>query len=78
FFIISLIAVQTPGSGISNLLVVETTFTSSGNLYCKCVDVVEKAAEMGEVVVQVVAGNKVNKYSNFECGRDRDECLVYL
>nr|GEZ90329.1 retrovirus-related Pol polyprotein from transposon TNT 1-94 [Tanacetum cinerariifolium] len=27
--------VQTPGSGISNLLVVETTFTGSGNLYCQ-------------------------------------------
>nr|GEZ52982.1 hypothetical protein [Tanacetum cinerariifolium] len=31
FFIISSIAVQTPGSGISNLLVVGTTFTGSGN-----------------------------------------------
>nr|GEY01288.1 hypothetical protein [Tanacetum cinerariifolium] len=34
FFIISSIAVQTPGSGISNLLAVGTTFTGSGNLYC--------------------------------------------
>nr|GEZ77401.1 putative reverse transcriptase domain-containing protein [Tanacetum cinerariifolium] len=33
FFIISSIAVQTPGSGISNLLAVGTTFTGSGNLY---------------------------------------------
>nr|GEX28181.1 hypothetical protein [Tanacetum cinerariifolium] len=33
FFIISSIAVQTPGSGIFNLLAVGTTFTSSGNLY---------------------------------------------
>nr|GEV42466.1 hypothetical protein [Tanacetum cinerariifolium] len=31
FFIISSIAVQTPGNGISNLLVVGTTFTGSGN-----------------------------------------------
>nr|GFA00784.1 hypothetical protein [Tanacetum cinerariifolium] len=31
FFIISSIAVQTPGSGISNLLVVGTTFTGNGN-----------------------------------------------
>nr|GEU44884.1 retrovirus-related Pol polyprotein from transposon TNT 1-94 [Tanacetum cinerariifolium] len=35
FFIISSIAVQTPGSGISNLLAVGTTFTGSGNLYCQ-------------------------------------------
>nr|GEV30470.1 hypothetical protein [Tanacetum cinerariifolium] len=35
FFIISSIAVQTPGSGISNLLEVGTTFTGSGNFYCK-------------------------------------------
>nr|GEX94029.1 hypothetical protein [Tanacetum cinerariifolium] len=33
FFIISSIAVQTPGSGISKLLVVGTTFTGSGNFY---------------------------------------------
>nr|GEU49135.1 hypothetical protein [Tanacetum cinerariifolium] len=33
FFIISSIAVQTPDSGISNLLAVGTTFTGSGNLY---------------------------------------------
>nr|GEY61804.1 hypothetical protein [Tanacetum cinerariifolium] len=33
FFIISSIAVQTLGSGISNLLAVGTTFTGSGNLY---------------------------------------------
>nr|GEX31876.1 hypothetical protein [Tanacetum cinerariifolium] len=32
FFNISAIAVQTPGSGISNLLAVGTTFTGSGNL----------------------------------------------
>nr|GEZ84685.1 retrovirus-related Pol polyprotein LINE-1 [Tanacetum cinerariifolium] len=31
FFIISSIAMQTPGSGISNILVVGTTFTGSGN-----------------------------------------------
>nr|GEX57493.1 reverse transcriptase domain-containing protein [Tanacetum cinerariifolium] len=35
FFIISSIAVQTPGSGISNLLAVGTSFTGSGNLYCQ-------------------------------------------
>nr|GEV51039.1 hypothetical protein [Tanacetum cinerariifolium] len=35
FFIISSIAVQTPDSGISNLLGVGTTFTGSGNLYCQ-------------------------------------------
>nr|GEX50374.1 hypothetical protein [Tanacetum cinerariifolium] len=35
FFIISSIAVQTPDSGISNLLAVGTTFTGSGNLYCQ-------------------------------------------
>nr|GEZ82249.1 hypothetical protein [Tanacetum cinerariifolium] len=35
FFIISSIAMQTPGSGISNLLEVGTTFTGSGNLYCQ-------------------------------------------
>nr|GEW63606.1 RNA-directed DNA polymerase [Tanacetum cinerariifolium] len=35
FFIITSIAVQTPDSGISNLLAVGTTFTSSGNLYCQ-------------------------------------------
>nr|GEZ43932.1 ribonuclease H-like domain-containing protein [Tanacetum cinerariifolium] len=35
FFIISSIAVQTPGSGISNLLAVGTTFTGSKNLYCQ-------------------------------------------
>nr|GEW13654.1 hypothetical protein [Tanacetum cinerariifolium] len=35
FFIISSIAVQTPGCGISNLLAVGTTFTGSGNLYCQ-------------------------------------------
>nr|GEW07040.1 ribonuclease H-like domain-containing protein [Tanacetum cinerariifolium] len=35
FFIISSIAVQTPDSGISNLLAVGTTFTGSGNLYCR-------------------------------------------
>nr|GEX40304.1 hypothetical protein [Tanacetum cinerariifolium] len=35
FFIISSIAVQTPDRGISNLLAVGTTFTGSGNLYCK-------------------------------------------
>nr|GEZ41722.1 Gag-Pol polyprotein [Tanacetum cinerariifolium] len=35
FFIISSIAVQTLGSGISNLLAVGTTFTGSGNLYCQ-------------------------------------------
>nr|GEV27684.1 retrovirus-related Pol polyprotein from transposon TNT 1-94 [Tanacetum cinerariifolium] len=35
FFIISSIAVQTSGSGISNLLAVGTTFTGSGNLYCQ-------------------------------------------
>nr|GEZ24288.1 hypothetical protein [Tanacetum cinerariifolium] len=35
FFIISSIAVQTPGRGISNLLAVGTTFTGSGNLYCQ-------------------------------------------
>nr|GEZ73672.1 hypothetical protein [Tanacetum cinerariifolium] len=35
FFIISSIAVQTPGSGISNLLAVGKSFTSSGNLYCQ-------------------------------------------
>nr|GEW60615.1 hypothetical protein [Tanacetum cinerariifolium] len=35
FFIISSIAVQTHGNGISNLLAVGTTFTSSGNLYCQ-------------------------------------------
>nr|GEU82458.1 copia protein [Tanacetum cinerariifolium] len=35
FFIISSIAVQTPGSVISNLLAVGTTFTGSGNLYCQ-------------------------------------------
>nr|GEX43312.1 hypothetical protein [Tanacetum cinerariifolium] len=33
FFIISSIAVQTPGSGISNLLAVGTSFTGRGNLY---------------------------------------------
>nr|GFD52517.1 hypothetical protein [Tanacetum cinerariifolium] len=32
---ISSIAVQTPDSGISNLLVVGTTFTGSRNLYCQ-------------------------------------------
>nr|GEZ46901.1 hypothetical protein [Tanacetum cinerariifolium] len=31
----SLIAVQTSGSGISNLLAVATTFTGSGSLYCQ-------------------------------------------
>nr|GEV17802.1 hypothetical protein [Tanacetum cinerariifolium] len=35
FFIIFSIAVQTPGSGTSNLLAVRTTFTGSGNLYCQ-------------------------------------------
>nr|GEW86045.1 hypothetical protein [Tanacetum cinerariifolium] len=35
FFIISSIAVQTPDSGISNLLAVGTTFTGSRNLYCQ-------------------------------------------
>nr|GEZ72052.1 Gag-Pol polyprotein [Tanacetum cinerariifolium] len=35
FFIISSIAVQTPDSGIFNLLAVGTTFTGSGNLYCQ-------------------------------------------
>nr|GEV74797.1 DNA-directed DNA polymerase [Tanacetum cinerariifolium] len=35
FFIISSIAVQTPGSSISNLLAVGTTFTGSRNLYCQ-------------------------------------------
>nr|GFB33806.1 hypothetical protein [Tanacetum cinerariifolium] len=35
FFIISSIAVQTPGSGISILLALGTTFTGSGNLYCQ-------------------------------------------
>nr|GEW82100.1 DNA helicase Pif1-like protein [Tanacetum cinerariifolium] len=35
FFIISSIAVQTPGSSISKLLAVGTTFTGSGNLYCQ-------------------------------------------
>nr|GFA51738.1 hypothetical protein [Tanacetum cinerariifolium] len=35
FFIISSIAVQTPGSGISNLLAVGKSFTGSGNLYCQ-------------------------------------------
>nr|GEZ36003.1 hypothetical protein [Tanacetum cinerariifolium] len=35
FFIICSIAVQTPSSGISNLLAVGTTFTGSGNLYCQ-------------------------------------------
>nr|GEW10000.1 hypothetical protein [Tanacetum cinerariifolium] len=35
FFIISSIAVQTPDSGISNLLAVGTTFTGNGNLYCQ-------------------------------------------
>nr|GFA67842.1 hypothetical protein [Tanacetum cinerariifolium] len=35
FFIISSIVVQTPGSGISNLLAVGTSFTGSGNLYCQ-------------------------------------------
>nr|GEX44957.1 hypothetical protein [Tanacetum cinerariifolium] len=35
FFIISSIAVQTPGSGISNLLAVGTSFTGSGYLYCQ-------------------------------------------
>nr|GFA84305.1 hypothetical protein [Tanacetum cinerariifolium] len=34
FFIISSIVVQTPDSGISNLLAVGTTFTGSRNLYC--------------------------------------------
>nr|GEX15086.1 reverse transcriptase domain-containing protein [Tanacetum cinerariifolium] len=35
FFIIFSIAVQTPDSGISNLVEVGTTFTGSGNLYCQ-------------------------------------------
>nr|GEZ60199.1 hypothetical protein [Tanacetum cinerariifolium] len=35
FFFFSSIAVQTSGSGISNLLAVATTFTGSGNLYCQ-------------------------------------------
>nr|GFB94218.1 hypothetical protein [Tanacetum cinerariifolium] len=35
FFFFSSIAVQTIGSGISNLLAVATTFTGSGNLYCQ-------------------------------------------
>nr|GFC13721.1 hypothetical protein [Tanacetum cinerariifolium] len=35
FFIISSIALQTPGSGISNLLAVGTSLTGSGNLYCQ-------------------------------------------
>nr|GEY84111.1 hypothetical protein [Tanacetum cinerariifolium] len=35
FFIISSIAVQTPNSGISNLLAVGTTFTGNGNFYCQ-------------------------------------------
>nr|GEV22277.1 reverse transcriptase domain-containing protein [Tanacetum cinerariifolium] len=37
FFFFSSIAVQTFGSGISNLLAVETTFTGSGNLYCQSI-----------------------------------------
>nr|GEW67367.1 retrovirus-related Pol polyprotein from transposon TNT 1-94 [Tanacetum cinerariifolium] len=35
FFFFYSIAVQTSGSGISNLLAVATTFTGSGNLYCQ-------------------------------------------
>nr|GEY40959.1 putative ribonuclease H-like domain-containing protein [Tanacetum cinerariifolium] len=35
FFFFSSIAVQTSGSGISSLLVMVTTFTGSGNLYCQ-------------------------------------------
>nr|GFB48447.1 hypothetical protein [Tanacetum cinerariifolium] len=35
FFFFSSIAVQTSGSGISNLLAVGITFTGSGNLYCQ-------------------------------------------
>nr|GEY13226.1 transposase, Ptta/En/Spm, transposase, Tnp1/En/Spm-like protein [Tanacetum cinerariifolium] len=35
FLFFSSIAVQTFGSGISNLLAVATTFTGSGNLYCQ-------------------------------------------
>nr|GEY12125.1 hypothetical protein [Tanacetum cinerariifolium] len=35
FFFFSSIAVQTSGSGISNLLAVATTFTGRGNLYCQ-------------------------------------------
>nr|GFD49787.1 hypothetical protein [Tanacetum cinerariifolium] len=35
FFIISSTAVQTPGSRISILMAVGTTFTGSGNLYCQ-------------------------------------------
>nr|GEX57247.1 hypothetical protein [Tanacetum cinerariifolium] len=35
FFFFTSIAVQTSGSGISNLLAVATTFTGSGNLYCQ-------------------------------------------
>nr|GFC60293.1 hypothetical protein [Tanacetum cinerariifolium] len=35
FFFFSSIAVKTFGSGILNLLVVATTFTGSGNLYCQ-------------------------------------------
>nr|GEY95811.1 reverse transcriptase domain-containing protein [Tanacetum cinerariifolium] len=35
FFFFSSLAVQTSGSGISNLLAVATTFTGSGNLYCQ-------------------------------------------
>nr|GEU80167.1 reverse transcriptase domain-containing protein [Tanacetum cinerariifolium] len=52
FFFFSSLAVQTSGSGISNLLAVATTFTGSGNLYCQWVKCLRSKDEAPDFIIK--------------------------